>query len=203
MRSRTRWSVAFPTKEDLMNKKLLLSASVLALLVVGTLLVRAKPTAADSDDRTSFTFMVILNRSVANVDQIIFNGHGSFGASGVRAGGVFTRFTPCTTPPCPIVASGRWSITKVISFTPAGTFGLDEAGVLVADVTLVGRDGSEASGTVTVVCNIAAGNLSTGQPGGVTLTVPNGTFVATASLGDGFTIFTTGVEEEDEDLITP
>lgn len=147
--------------------------------------------------RTNFTFMVILNRSVSGVDQIIFNGHGSFNDSEVEAGGSFTRFTPCATKPCPVVASGTWKAGRLTSFTPAGTFGADEAGVLVAEAALVGSDGSVTPVRLKVVCNIAAGNLFTGQPGGVTVTLPDGsTFVATATLGDGFTIFTTGVEQE-------
>ncbi len=179
-----------------MKNKLLLSALVLGLLAAAALLVRVKPAEADSG-RTNFTFMVILNRSVPGVDRIIFNGHGSFNNAEVEAGGSFTRFTPCGTPPCPVVASRTWKANRLVSFTSAGTFGADEAGVLVTDANLVGSDGSVTPVTVKVVCNIAAGNLFTGQPGGVTLTLPDGsTFVATASLGDGFTIFTTGVEQQ-------
>lgn len=177
-------------------KKLLLSGLTLGL-AIGLFQVPFVRPAHGQDGLTNFTFQVILNRSVAGADQIIFNGHGSFNSAEVIGGGSFTRFTPCATPPCPVVASGIWKAANLTSFTSSGTYGADEAGVLQMNANLVGGDGSVTPVTVKVVCNIAAGGLSTGQPGSVTLTLPDGsTFVATASLGDGFSIFTTTVEQE-------
>lgn len=190
-------------------KKSLLSVLALVLLPLSVFQAgcssgKADPTDPPDAGRTNFTFMVILNRSVTGADQILFNGHASFNRDEVEGGGSFTRFTPCTpTPPAtscvsPIVAFGTWKAKRLLSFTSFGTFGADEAGILETDADLVFADGSVTPVMVKVVCNIAAGNLQTGQPGGVTLTLPDGTkFVASASKGDGFTIFTTTVEERD------
>jgi hypothetical protein len=178
-------------------KKLLLLGLTLGLAAIGLFQVPFVQPAHGLSRPTNFTFMVILNRSVPGTDQILFNGHGSFNGAQVVGGGSFTRFAPCAAPPCSVVSSGTSKTGTLISFTSAGTYGADEAGVLETNADLVGSDGSITPVTVKVVCNIAAGNLFTGQPWGVTLTLPDGsTFVATASLGDGFTIFTTGVEQE-------
>ncbi len=179
-------------------KKLLLLALTLGLTAIGLFQVPFVQTAHGQGGRTNFTFAVILNRSVAGADQIIFNGHGSFNGAQVVGGGSFTRFTPCAAPPCSIVASGTWKAGNLISFTSAGTFAANEAGVLETNADLVGSDGSLTPVTVKVVCNVPPGNLSTGQPEGVTLTLPDGsTFVAKGALGDGITILTTGVEQQE------
>lgn len=177
-----------------MKRTFLVSVFVLGFLLFGVFQpYRAQPARAD-DGRTNFTFMT-LPKQVNGADTLIFNGHGSFNRDEVEGGGSFTHFSPTGLKPFPIVASGTWKARRLISFTSAGTYGAHEAGVLKMDVDLVVDDRSVVSATVKVVCNIGAGNLQTGQPGGVTLSSPGRpTFVATAPQ-DGLTVFSTGIEE--------
>lgn len=177
-----------------MKKKLLVSLLVAGFVLV-SLLQFGKVHAVRADGpEQSFTFMTLPNK-VGGGERMILNGHATFNSSEVEGGGTFTRFQLTGSTPFPVTDSGTWKAKGLISFTSPGTFGAHEAGIIILAADLVSDSGTITPATVKVVCNIGAGNLFTGQPGGVTLTITGGdTFVAVAP-SDGLTIFSTRNEQ--------
>lgn len=147
---------------------------------VGLLLASklAENVAVAAEPKTSFTLIANVLR-VGGTDRILASGSGSFG-SAVQGGGSFTHFQPTSAgTPFPILGFGSWTADTFMSFTPTSPpdYGAHIAGVLEIDVTLLPEGGSPIPATMKVVCNIGAGNLSTGQPEGIVLTIPGiGTF---------------------------
>ncbi len=169
--------------------------------------------------QTSFFFNVV-SRSTTTPDLIVLAGTGQFNNTQVAGGGHFTHFTPAATPPFPIVASGTFTARRLVSagggvlgsnnnagllpaagggisgpfsFRPTTppSYGSVTGGVLVMQVDLlpVGRPRIPGA-TMTVVCNVGAGGISTGQPEGVFLTVPGGQSFVPQVPAAGLTSFT-------------
>lgn len=121
--------------------------------------------------------------------QIIFSGDGGFSAdrATVHASGSFTHFDNSVPAPKPIIAFGTWTATGFTSYTELGTYGAQASGILVVSINLVTSSGDVIPATLKVVCNVPPGNLFTGSPEGITLTVGGNTFTPVA----GVTLFNT------------
>ena len=175
-----------------------------ALLLVGVLQLWAQPAQArhgettdfamaGHEEQTTFTFAVV-DRQIGGPDQVILSGHGTFSSDDVEGGGSFTHFSPSGGPPFPIVASGTWEARRFVSFTPFGTYGAQESGILEMVVRFIPQGGPPVQLTMKVVCNVPAGGLFTGQAEGVTLSA-SGTPIF-EPMGQGVTLFNPGAEEQ-------
>ena len=116
--------------------------------------------------------------------RIGMTGAGSFkpSAKRVNGGGSYVLFDNAATMPKPLVASGRWRATKFVSYTTLGlaSYGTIQPGILTmtADVEGIGK-----KLTLTLICNVGAVPLSTGQPEGWVLSgTPYGTFRPTTPI---------------------
>ncbi len=113
----------------------------------------------------------------------------------VDAGGCYQFINIGAPLPRPILEQGEWQATSLISWTPNGTYGIRESGVLVMGVTLSPVGGTPYSATLKVVCNIPFVPLLTGQPEGFVLTTPTITFAQGAAVAQpqvGVTLFCVG-----------
>lgn len=100
--------------------------------------------------------------------RIGMQGAGTFHptAGRVNGGGSYTLFdNAAPTTPKPLVATGRWKARKFVSYTTTGlaSYGTIQPGILVmtADVDGIGK-----RLTMTVVCNVGAAGLLTGEEEG-------------------------------------
>lgn len=173
-------------------------------------LVNALTTAARADDdddhddgQTNFHFVVQSQAPPigAVVPRINISGAGMLTPSRVVGGGSFHIFNNASPIPRTLLALGTWKAKRLVSFNPIGTYGVVTAGILVAKIRLV--PDFPPSGVVPavlkVVCNAGAGGLSTGEPEGIVLTIPEwgfGTFVP-LHPEIGITVFNPGNERED------
>lgn len=138
-------------------------------------------------------------------DRMIINGSGSFNANRAHGGGSFDHFSAVGNPPLPIVASGTWKATDVVSFTASPTsHGPYEGGVLVMHATFF-PTGKPAVRNVMVEvdCNFGPIGFNTGKTEGVVVTFPGGpVFGPTAGPTTpftGVTVFTVANHGEDQD----
>ncbi len=166
-----------------------------ALLFAGVLQLWAEPAQARHRETTDFAFVVV-DRQVGGSDLLILNGNGTISSDDIEGGGSFTHFRPGGRPPFPVVASGTWEATRLISFTPIGTYGAHAAGILEMQVRLIPSGGSPVPATMRMVCNIGAGGLQTGEGEGVTLRVRSGSVFE--PMDAGVTVFSLGAEDGDE-----
>jgi len=159
-------------RRDFLKKAGIGSAALASLPIVAEGL--ASPAWAGEGDEgdTRFRFVVV-SKLTSGPDLVAINGNGKFGASGIRGNGAFTHFIPGGTPPFPIVATGFFRATKLISFESIGTYGVLEAGILEmeASVRVTAPDPAKVPATLTVVCNIGPGGLFTPHHEGVTIEV--------------------------------
>ena len=154
--------------------------------------------------QTGYHFLV-LDAVSGTSDRMIIQGDGSFNANQAHGGGTFDRFTAGTAPPSlPIVASGRWKATDVVSFTHSAlSHGPFEGGELVMHATFYPTGHSTIKNvTVDVVCNLGPiGFTIPGKTEGVIVTFPGGpVFGPTAGPTTpftGITVFTLGKGEGD------
>jgi len=155
-------------------------------------LANAMAKSAEAAGQTNFTFVVVSKR-VGQSDLITFDGCGGFNRSEVVGGGSFTWFIP-PPPNGPIVSSGTWKAGRLLKFSPGGTFGTGEGGVLDLEVRLVQTFPSSAviPATLRVVCTI--GDNTGGLPEGIILTLGSGIKFEPIDLG--ITIFTAGNDRE-------
>ena len=140
--------------------------------------------------QTNFDF-VTLNKRVGQSEFILLNGSGGFNGSEVEGGGSFAwGVGPIFTGP--LVASGTWKAGRLLKFTPGGTFGVDQGGILDLEIRLVQQSPSSAviPASLRVVCTLGI----TGLPEGIVLTLANGTKFEPIDVG--ITIFTIGNERE-------
>lgn len=147
----------------------------------------AKP--VEAAGRTNFDF-VVLNKRVGQSEFILFNGSGGFNGSEVEGGGSFAwSVGPLSGT---LVATGTWKAGRLLKFTPGGTFGVDQGGILDLEIRLVQQSPSSAviPATLRVVCTLGI----TGLPEGIVLTLANG--IRFEPIDVGITIFTTGNERE-------
>jgi hypothetical protein len=157
----------------------------------------AKP--VEAAGRTNFDFVVVAKR-VGHSEFILFNGSGGFNRSEVKGGGSFAwGVAPFAVGR--LVASGTWKARRLLKFSPGGTFGVDQGGILDLEIRLVQESPSSAviPATLRVVCGL---NTNTGGlPEGIILTLADGSGIRFEPIDTGITIFTTGNEHEDEGRI--
>jgi hypothetical protein len=142
-------------------------------------------------------------------DRMIITGDGGFNGNQAHGGGTFDHFTACAATPtsaCPVVASGTWKATDVVSFAPSPTNhgGVFEGGKLVMHATFYPIGQSAIKNVmVEVDCNLGpiAFKVPPGTvPEGVVVTFPGGPVFAPTNLGPttpvtGVTVFTVGSGE--------
>ena len=98
-------------------------------------------------------------------------------AETVSGGGSFVHFNNAPPPPKPILATGLWEATEFISWDHnAGTYDHINASILELEITLFPDGGDETEATLRLICNIGPAGLSTGEPEGFVLTVPDAPF---------------------------
>ena len=182
-----------------MNRRDFITKAGLGTLAAASLPALAKtlawPDSASAHLGRGFYFAAV--GFAAPPDRIILTGAGRYSSRDVHGGGNFTHFQATGSPPFPIVGSGRWIATELLSFTPTTPpgFGAHRGGILEMQVKLFPTGGSSISGvTMKVVCNIGPGGLSTGEEEGVTLTVPGAPFgpFAPSDPPTGITAFVQG-----------
>ncbi len=155
-----------------------------------------------AEDRTNFHFDC-QGKGPTVVDAVAHRlamaGEGTFHGPEVVGSGSFIHFNGLATLPTPkpLLASGTWKATRLISFAPHGTYGVFEAGIARFEIELIRLIPSRAviPATIKVVCSIGAGGpaTDTGEEEGITLEVDGLTFEPLA----GLTVFTTVVETRD------
>ena len=148
-------------------------------------------------DRGQAQYFFAVNSGGGNTaDRINLNGAGDFGVGIVSGGGTFTRLTPTSTPPFPIVSAGTWRAKKFLSFseTPGSPYGQVISGILTMEVELRPLGKVPVTATMSVICNSAGGGLFTGEDEGVKLTLSDGTTFY--QIGQGQTIFGPGILED-------
>ena len=133
-------------------------------------LLGIKGLADDDGDSRIFVF-VSFSQSPAGkgltMPRIGMQGAGTFRPedTSVSGGGSYVLFDNAAALPKPLVASGRWTARKFVSYTTTGlaSYGTIQPGIVVmkADVQGIGEDL-----TLTLVCNVGAVPLSTGMPEG-------------------------------------
>lgn len=106
---------------------------------------------------------------------LAMNGKVIFSAEVERAagGGNFTLIDDARPVPKPILVSGLW---KTVEFLDYDTFGLPAYGTIQAsilDLGIVLTSGAEQiNGMLRLICNVGAGGISTGEPEGFVLDLP-------------------------------
>jgi hypothetical protein len=129
-----------------------------------------------------FSLVALSGTSVAEEDfdeVLVLEGAGSFKAREAqvdREGGgnfVHVRFTPAFPDGQQLVASGKWNVTRFVSYT-AGLpdYGRVRPSILVAKVVLLPDAGGSLRGRLQVICNVGFAGISTGQPEGFRLNLP-------------------------------
>jgi hypothetical protein len=122
--------------------------------------------------RIGFHFLV-LDQVSGTTDRLIFQGNGSFNRNRASGGGTFDHFQAVGSPPLPLVATGTWKAEDVVSWTPGGTHGVYQGGILVIHATVKPKGQPAIKNVlVEVDCNLGPAGFSTGKPEGVIVTVP-------------------------------
>ncbi len=126
---------------------------------------------------TTFFFVALgQGKKVGAVShRAVLRGEGRFTDSTAEGTGTFIHFDDgVANPPKPLLAAGKWKVTKLVKFTPKGdkTEGI-QAGILemLVDVTPNGKP-TVSGATLRVICNIGFAGIQTGEPEGFTFEVP-------------------------------
>lgn len=127
---------------------------------------------------------------------VLMAGDGRFTTSNIEAHGIFEHIDTTTPKPNAILNAGTWKATRLVDFTPSGTYGVQVAGILTMEVDLVQDIPASAvmPAALTVVCNIPFAPFLTGKDEGFSLDAPFGSFEP-ESPTVGITIFSTVNEE--------
>jgi len=153
--------------------------------------------------QTGYHFLVLDAVVSGASDRLIIQGDGSFNANRAHGGGTFDHFQATGSKPWPLVASGTWRATDLVSFhalTP--THGVYEGGTLVMHVTFFPRGQPPIKDVVLEVdCNLGPAGVTTGKPEGVVVTVPGTPPVVFAPTNPttGVTVFSLANHDEDQD----
>ena len=203
MRRKALWGVVLPTLAVALLALALLTGGAAGGNGEGPNGSHGSPAAG----QTGYHFLV-LDAVSATPDRMIITGDGGFNRNRAHGGGTFDHFTATGSTPLPIVASGTWKATDVVSFTPSPTsHGPFEGGKLVMHATFF-PTGQPAIKNVTVEvdCNLGPTGYKVPPPGtvpeGVVVTFPGGPVFAPTNLGPttpvtGVTVFTVGKGEGD------
>jgi len=148
----------------------------------------ASPTALaglrKGDGHQHFSLVALSGTSAAESGEdhvLVLEGAGSFKAKNRhvdREGGgnfVHVRFTPAFPAGQQLVASGKWEVTRFVSYTSGlPDYGRIRPSILVVTVELRpdGGGGRPLAGTLQVICNVGFAGISTGQPEGYRLNIP-------------------------------
>lgn len=131
--------------------------------------------------RLNFNFATV--SSAGEVDnvlhELILTGRGTFNSRYVFGGGSWSHSDANVPAPQPLISSGIWRATSLISWTPMpppnNPFGQVVAGVLVMEVTLYPTEGPlegvELHARLTVVGNVPSAGQVTGMPDGIVLDI--------------------------------
>jgi hypothetical protein len=150
--------------------------------------------------QTGFHFLV-LDASGAT-DRLIIQGDGSFNGQRAHGGGTFDHFQMTGSPPLPLVASGTWKATDVVSFTAGTSHGVYEGGTLMIHATFFPNGQAPIQNVlIEVDCNLGPAGFNTGKPEGVVVTIPGTpqTVFSPTSPTTGVTIFTLATGEHEND----
>jgi len=185
---------------------LAVAVSALALLVAGAAggngSGNERGHGSTPNGQTGYHFLVLDAVSGAS-DRLIIQGDGSFKGNRAHGGGTFDHFQATGSPPLPLVASGTWRATGVVSFhalTP--THGVYEGGTLVMHATFFPQGQPPIKDVVLEVdCNLGPAGADTGKPEGVVVTVPGTPPVVFAPTNPttGVTVFSLANHDEDQD----
>ncbi len=142
--------------------------------------------------RTGFHFLV-LDAIPGTPDRLILQGNGSFNQNRASGGGTFDHFQASGNPPLPLIATGTWKAEDVVSWSPGGTHGVYQGGVLIMHATFKPNGKPPIKNVlIEVDCNLGPAGFSTGKPEGVVVTFP-GTpqvvFTPTSPTTTGLTVF--------------
>jgi hypothetical protein len=134
--------------------------------------VGATPAMADEENGTGFFFSA-LDTAGGPADSLLMWGCGHFDENErhITGNGEFVHYDGTSTAiPKPIKATGLWKPRHPVSFHSIGSFGTNNAGIMVADVILFKQAPAPEEhivATLTVVCNIPQAALSTGPGRGL------------------------------------
>ena len=146
-----------------------------------------------TNGQTGYHFLVVSAVS-GTPDRLIIQGDGSFNRHRAHGGGTFDHFMATGSPPLPLVATGTWKATDVVSFHPLSpSHGVYEGGTLIIHATFFPKDHASIKNVlIEVDCNLGPAGVSTGTPEGVTVTFPGPPQVvfAPTSPTTGVTVFT-------------
>jgi hypothetical protein len=149
--------------------------------------------------QTGYHFLVADAVSGA-ADRLIIQGDGSFNRNRAHGGGTFDHFRATGSPPLPLVASGTWKATDVVSFQPlTPTHGVYEGGTLIMHATFFPKgQPSIPNVLIEVDCNLGPAGVSTGKPEGAVVTFPGPPQVVFAPTNPttGVTIFTVAKRDQ-------
>jgi hypothetical protein len=152
-----------------------------------------------ANGQTGYHFLV-LDAVSGTADRLIIQGDGSFNRNRAHGGGTFDHFSATGSPPLPLVATGTWKATDVVSFNPlTPTHGVYEGGALVMHATFFPEGHSSIKNVlIEVDCNLGPAGVSTGKPEGVVVTFPGPPQVvfAPTSPTTGVTVFTLAKRDE-------
>ena len=186
--------------------------------VIGTVGLASLPLVANNvaprvfaEGQTNFNLTALSKAgTVGNVQHsVLMSGEGKMDPNGVQGGGAYHHFDDATPAPKTILESGSWEATKLVSWNPIGTWGVQTAGILEMKINLNQMFPSAAviAADLKVICNAGPGKLFNPNPNpppanlpeGYILTIPGAEFGPFAPLVPpvGVTFFTTGKRVED------
>ncbi len=123
-------------------------------------------------------FYLVSFSKAKNVDhRVALSGAGGFNSrkGTARGWGTFVHIdnSPPGTPK-PLIASGRWRVTKFVSYGhEVGKYGSIRPSIVELLVDLMPEGKPVVTGaTLRLICNVGAAGLLTGEPEGFTLTIP-------------------------------
>jgi hypothetical protein len=156
---------------------------IAATALPGLLQLTASPVSAQAvptpalDTDFYFTGLSSAGR-VGGVEHVIAaTGNGAIGGTTADGGGAFTHYDNLGVGlPKPILASGTWRATRLVSYKEVGTYGKLAAGVADIDVVLERTEPSRGAsrGRLRIVSNLSPAGMVNGEPSGYTLTIVGG-----------------------------
>jgi hypothetical protein len=170
-------------RRDFLKKAVVGSAAV-ALLpsFVSSLTPIARAVAVPNGPSNPMTFQFVAISQAQTVNgvehRIAMGGNGLVTPGNVAAGGSFTHYDNAgLKDPKTILQSGDWKATDLVSFNLIGTWGDGplSAGTIEMDVNLNRQFPSKLviPATLKLAANIGSAGLTTGEPQGFTLTIPD------------------------------
>jgi hypothetical protein len=162
-----------------MDRRTFLKRAGLGAVALGSVPAFALPAWAEEElkgvgDRRQATFVAFgKGPTIDGVEHVaVMNGKVIFSAEAGRAfgGGNFTAIDNGPPVPKPILAFGNW---KVVKFLDYDTFDLPAYGTIQASILDLGTLAEDGlSGQLRLICNVGAAGLSTGEPEGFVLDLP-------------------------------